>query len=136
MSEFTILANDLAFANGHFRHALFLLQDEAGRQSYRAVMLKELAYVPIETRQAPDVMGKQWTAVRGLYNAEVDFSYLAFGAFRPTPLGVSQFYGAQAESHTESGALREAERRLHDSDARTKRALGHLRAVPEEGSPG
>lgn len=112
MAEFTILDHVLSFEQGRFHHALFLIRDQAGQLLYRAVMLKELTYVPIDMRQDTDVMGKQWMAVRGLYNADVDFSYLAFGAFQPTPLGVSQFYGAQAEGHTEHGALREAGRSM------------------------
>ena len=106
--EFTILDDTLQFHDGAFEHALFLLRDQQEQLIYRAVMLKELTYMPIEARENPDMMGKQWMAVRGLYNANVDFSYLALGAFNPSPLGVSQFYGAQAESHTEAGAIREA----------------------------
>lgn len=112
ISEFIILDDALHFRDGSFAHALFLLQDQRGALIYRAVMLKELAYMPIEARENPDMMGKQWMAVRGLYNANVDFSYVALGAFKPAPLGVSQFYGAQAESHTEAGAIREAGRRM------------------------
>ncbi len=113
MPEFTILDDTLVFADGVFQHALFWLEDHrSGTRVYRAVMLRELAYVPIEARENPDVLGKQWMAVRGLYNAAVDFSYVALGAFQPRPLGVAQFYGAQAEAHTEAAALREAARRM------------------------
>ena len=90
--EFTILDDALTFHDDVFAHALFLLEDHrTGQRVYRAVMLKELAYVPIEARENPDVLGKQWIGVRGLYNAAVDFSHVALGAFQPTPPGVAQF---------------------------------------------
>ncbi|MCO6451214.1 MAG: serine-rich protein [Caldilineales bacterium] len=112
-AEFSILDQGAAFHHGLLQHVVFLLQDHRQQQRrYRAILLRELTYLPIEAREHPDIMGKQWVAVRGLYNAGVDFSYLAFGAFRPQHLGVSQFYGAQAEAHTEAGALRAAAERM------------------------
>ena len=74
--------------------------------------LRELTYLPIETRDDPDMLGKQWAALRGLYNAGADFLYTALGAFRPDRLGVVQFYGAAAEAVTETSAATEALHRM------------------------
>ena len=45
--EFTILDDALHFRDGSFEHAMFLLRDQQEQLVYRAVMLKELAYMPI-----------------------------------------------------------------------------------------
>ena len=74
--------------------------------------MRELTYLPIETRDDPDMLGKQWAALRGLYNASVDFLYTAFGVFQPERLGVVQCYGAAAEAASEDAAAREALHRL------------------------
>jgi hypothetical protein len=56
--ELTILDDTQGFADGVFQHALFLVEDHAtGQRVYRAVMLKELADVPIAARENPDVLG-------------------------------------------------------------------------------
>ena len=73
---------------------------------------RELIYLPIEMRDDPDVLGKQWAALRGLYNASADFCYTALGVFQPERLGVVQFYGAAAEADIEFTAASEALRRL------------------------
>ena len=83
-----------------------------GRERVRAVTFRELAYLPIETRDDPDMLGKQWGTLRGLYNANVDFCYTALGVFAPEHLGVAQFYGAAAEASTEEAAASEARRRM------------------------
>ena len=103
-SEFTILDNGLRFTGGKLPYAWFRLADAQGYESYRAVAFRELAYLPIEVRDDPDVLGKQWAAVRGLYNAGVDFLYTALGAFLPDHVGVVQFYGAAAEAGSEDAA--------------------------------
>lgn len=64
---------------------------------HRVVLLRELAYIPLEAREDPDILGKQWAALRGLYNADVDFIYTAAGMYRPRHVGLVQFYGAAAE---------------------------------------
>jgi hypothetical protein len=102
--EFTILDNGLRFADGRLRYAWFRLTDPAGPEFVRAIAFRELAYLPIEVRDDPDVLGKQWAAIRGLYNAGVDFLYAAMGVFRPEHVGVMQFYGAAAEASTEDEA--------------------------------
>lgn len=111
--EFQILQNGLRFDQaGRLSHAWYRLIDEAGRQLVRVVCFKELVYLPLELRDDPDVLGKQWAAVRGLYNAGVDFLYAVAGAFRQPEIGVMQFYGAAAESERESEALAEALRSM------------------------
>jgi len=58
------------------------------------------------------MLGKQWAALRGLYNADVDFLYTALGVYAPQHLGVVQFYGAAAEARTEKAAADKALRRM------------------------
>jgi hypothetical protein len=117
--EFRVVESGWRFAAGHLRYCWFRLATSGGRERecVRAVTLRELAYLPIETRDDPDMLGKQWAALRGLYNADVDFCYTALGVFAqgaqaPEHLGVAQFYGAAAEAATEEAAAAEARRRL------------------------
>ena len=112
MAEFTLVDSGLEFDGGKLRYAWFRLREPDGREVYRVVTWKELAYLPIEARQDPDVLGKQWAALRGLYNGRVDFVYTVLGAFRPVRLGVAQFYGAAAESPVLTAAAEEALARL------------------------
>ena len=110
--EFTISRSGLHFDAGAFRYAWFRIVDERGDERFRAVAFKELAYLPIETREDPDVLGKQWTALRGLYNAGVDFLYTVGGLFAPQHIGVVQWYGAAAEAGSEGAAVAEVGRRM------------------------
>lgn len=111
-AEFRIEESGLTFDDGRLGYAWFRLADLYGRSHYRAVAFKELTYLPIETRDDPDVLGKQWAALRGLYNADVDFLYTAVGVYQPQHLGVMQFYGAAAEAQSERAAADEARRRM------------------------
>lgn len=110
--EFRIIDSGWRFEGGRLRHFWFRLAEGRGRELVRAVTFRELAYLPIEARDDPDMLGKQWAALRGLYNADVDFCYTALGAFAPEHLGVAQFYGAAAEAASEAAAAAEAGRRL------------------------
>lgn len=101
---FEILDNGLRLRDGALDYAYFHLTTSMGER-WRVVTLLELRYLPIETRDDPDVLGKQWAALRGLYNAGVDFVYTACGRFAPDHIGVSQFYGAAAEGRDESEAV-------------------------------
>ena len=112
MAEFLLLSSDTVFDGGKFRHALFHIGDGKGNTAWRAVIFRELTYLPIQERDDPDLMGKQWLALRGLYNAGVDFTYTAMGVYRPKRVGVVQFYGAAAESWSRDEAIAEAERRM------------------------
>jgi len=48
-----------------------------GREAFRCVVLRELTYIPIEAREDPDVLGKQWAAVRGKFDAGAEFIHTA-----------------------------------------------------------
>ena len=54
----------------------------------RLLRLFRLSYIPVSYREDPDVMGKAWAMLRGLYAARVDFAYLAAGIWSPRPVGV------------------------------------------------
>ncbi|MBI1299952.1 hypothetical protein GC175_33935, partial [bacterium] len=110
--EFSIVNSGMKYGRSAFRYAWFRIVDDRGDERVRAVTFKELAYLPIETRDDPDVLGKQWAALRGLYNAGVDFLYTVGGLFAPQHIGVVQWYGAAAESSGEEQAVAEAERRM------------------------
>ena len=110
--EFAILDNGLRVEEGRVKYQWFMLAEPSGRSFFRAVALRELTYLPIETRDDPDMLGKQWAALRGLYNASADFLYTAFGIFQPYRLGVVQCYGAAAEAASVEAAAREALHRL------------------------
>jgi hypothetical protein len=99
MNDLRILNSGLEITGDHLRY-LWLHIVAEGNELYRCVALRELAYLPVETREDPDVLGKQWAAVRGLYNAGVDFVYTAAGIFTPERVGIAQFYGAAAEGAT------------------------------------
>ena len=79
--------------------------DTSGPAQHRVVALKELAYLPLDAREDPDVLGKQWAALRGLYQGNVDFIYVAAGFYRPQHIGLVQFYGTSAEGPDPKSAL-------------------------------
>ena len=112
MSEIQVLDRGVLFDGEALRAMWFRIRDREGRIRYRAVCLRELAYLPIEAREDPDILGKQWAALRGLYNAGVDFSYTAMGVYHPRRVGVVQFYGAAAEGDLQDEAVGEALRRM------------------------
>ncbi|MGB9800976.1 MAG: hypothetical protein ACPLUL_12865, partial [Thermanaerothrix sp.] len=71
------------------RYAWFRLETAEG-EKYRCVALRELASVPYDVREGVDTLGRQWAALRGLYNAGVDYVYTALGIFHPEHVGVVQ----------------------------------------------
>jgi len=79
--------------------------DAASPARHRVVTLKELAYLPLDARDDPDVLGKQWAALRGLYQGDVNFIYVAAGFYRPRHIGLVQFYGTSAEGPDPQSAL-------------------------------
>ncbi|RCK72774.1 MAG: PE_PGRS family protein [Anaerolineae bacterium] len=102
----TILDNGLRIEDGIFRYAWFRLATPEG-EKYRCVALAELASVPYDLREDPDVLGKQWAMLRGIYNAAIDFVYSALGIYTPEPIGIVQLYGAAGEGETlENAALK------------------------------
>ena len=58
-SEFQIERSGLCFARGSLHYAWFQLAEQNGERRVRAVAFKELTYLPIETRDDPDLLGKQ-----------------------------------------------------------------------------
>jgi len=111
-----ILDNGIATDNGDVRYLWFrILQD--GRRFYRAVALAELTALPITAREDYDLLDKQIAALRGLYDAQVDFVYLALGIFHPRHIGIVQMYGATSEGESAEAAGQEATRRLSSVQA-------------------
>ena len=76
-----------------------------GTKQHRVVALKELAYLPLDAREDPDILGKQWAAMRGLYQGDVDFIYVAAGFYQPRHIGLVQLYGTSAEGPDSQSAL-------------------------------
>jgi len=84
------LDRGLIVDDGRLQYAWFKVQAEQSIR-FHAVALRELAVVPLNLRDDPDVLGKQWAAVRGLYNARVNFAYAAAGIFAPEHIGFVQY---------------------------------------------
>ncbi len=111
--EFSITQSPrLSYTGREFEHLILRIRDPERGELFRAITFKEMVYIPIETRDDYDVLGKQWMVIRGLYAADVDFVYTAMGIYRPEHLGVGQFYGATAEAYTEERAVREVQERM------------------------
>jgi len=91
-----VVDNGLHIEEGVLRYAWFRLETAEG-EKYRCVALRELASVPYDVREGVDTLGRQWAALRGLYNAGVDYVYTALGIFHPEHVGVVQLYGAAGE---------------------------------------
>ena len=106
-----ILDNGVVTKDGQVRYLWFEL-DYNGRRFFRAVALAELTALPITAREDYDLLDKQAAAVRGLYDAKVDFLYLALGIFHPRHIGIVQMYGAAGEGQDAQSAGAEAEARL------------------------
>ena len=79
-------------------HAWWKLYDPASdRTGHRVIVCDELRVLPIESRDDPDILGKAWGALRGLYRAEADAIYIASGQRQPD-LVVSQLYASAGEA--------------------------------------
>ncbi|MBI1793382.1 MAG: ATP-binding protein [Chloroflexi bacterium] len=103
----TILNNGLAIKNGGLRYAWFDVQKDDQR-FFRCVALRELQTIPVSERADYDLLGKQWTAVRGLYNAGVNFVYTSMGIYNPDHIGIVQYFGAAGEGASEDEAAAKA----------------------------
>ena len=119
----------ISYAGREFEHLILRIRDPERGEIYRVITFQELVYIPTETREDPDVLGKQWAVIRGLYAADVDFVYTAMGVYRPEHLGVGQFYGAAAEAYTETMAIREARKRM-DAVIATMANFPHMKLKP------
>jgi len=106
-----ILDNGIQTSNGQVQYLWFEME-EHGRRFFRAIALAELAALPITSREDYDLLDKQAAAVRGLYNAGVEFVYLALGIFHPRHVGIVQLYGAAAEAASREAAGSQARSRL------------------------
>lgn len=108
-----ILDNGIESSQGDF-HAAWCLVDDDGRRYYRVSVLRELKAItddPQNKRQVEEgVLGKQWAAITGLYNAGVNFVYSALGIFQPEHIGIVQLYGAAVSADSLSAGVRLAER--------------------------
>ena len=56
-------------------YSYFRIETPMGAR-YRCVALRELRYLTRTDREEDDILGRQWGAVRGLYNAHVNFLYV------------------------------------------------------------
>lgn len=108
-----IVDNGIESDNGRFR-AAWCLVEEDGRRYYRAAVLRELTAItddPQNRRQAGEgILGKQWAAITGLYNAGVNFVYSALGIFQPDHVGIVQLYGAAVSADSLAAGISRAER--------------------------
>ena len=97
-----ILDNGIQFDNGDIEFFWFKLLLNSGRQIYRAAAFEELVVISVDKQEPEDwnLLGKQQAALRGLYNANVDFIFSASGIFRPRHIGVVQYYGAAGNGDT------------------------------------
>jgi hypothetical protein len=109
-----ILDNGLQVSHGEFEYLWLQVRDELGINLYRAIALRELITLSIDDTEIEDynIFGRQWSLVRGMYNAQVDFVYTAAGIFTPLHVGVVQFYGAAANGATKDEAANHAMNRL------------------------
>lgn len=102
-NSLSILDNGLEIVDGQLRFAWFHL-DSPGGQRFRCVAFRELASVPYDVAKDTDTLGRQWAALRGIYNAGVDYIYTALGIFHPDHIGIVQLYGAAGEGQSRETA--------------------------------
>lgn len=104
----SLISNGLCIDQGAFRYAWYQL-DMDGRVFYRAVAFKELVTLTMDPRRENEgILGIQWGAIRGLYNAGINFVYTACGIFEPGHIGIVQLYGAAANASSEEEAAARA----------------------------
>ena len=106
-----VLDNGLYAPEGVLQYAWFRLATPDGER-FRCIALRELSSIPIAMREDYDLLGKQWAAVRGLYNAGVHFLYSAAGIFTPEHIGIVQYYGAAAEDFSLQEAASHAQTQI------------------------
>jgi hypothetical protein len=104
----TILDNGLRFTDT-LQYAWFHLQKD-GQTWYRVVALKELAVIPVAVREDYDLMSKTWASLRGLHDAGVNFVFAAAGLYKPSHVGIIQYFGAAAQADGEQAAAVKAMR--------------------------
>jgi hypothetical protein len=104
----TILDNGLRIDNGQFRYAWYKVAADGGTPCYRCVALKQLDTIPVDDRDDYNLLGKMWGAMRGVYNAGVNFVAANAGIFKPDHIGLVQFFGAAGEGPDEDTAAQNA----------------------------
>jgi hypothetical protein len=104
----TILDNGLRFSDT-LQYAWFYLQNN-GQTWYRVVALKELAVIPVAVREDYDLMSKTWASLRGMHDAGVNFVFAAAGMYKPSHVGIIQYFGAAAQGESEKVAAAKAMR--------------------------
>jgi len=114
-----IIDNGLQIEQGTFQYAWYHIATDRGDSFHRVVALRELYVItddPLQ-RSMEGMLGKQWGAVRGLYNAGVNFLYAACGIFQQDYLGIVQLYGAAANGESRQLAARQAQADLRSVEA-------------------
>ncbi|MGB8211979.1 MAG: serine-rich protein [Anaerolineales bacterium] len=104
----TILDNGLCIEDGKFRYAWYRISADDGAPYYRCVAIKQLDAIPVAVREDYNLLGKMWGAMRGLYNAGVNFVAANAGIFNPDHIGLVQYFGAAGEGSDETFAATEA----------------------------
>jgi len=122
-----IIGTDLVYRPTTAGHSVFdsyyfhLREHDNGhiQELHKVVKLLALDFVPLEAREQLTILEKMRMALRGLYNAQVDFVYLVAGMFQPVHLGITQCYGVIGYDPV----AREA------AEAKAAQALASLQAV-------
>ena len=102
----TIHDNGLKIDDGKFRYAWYKVSEstpqghEGGTPYYRCVALKQMDIIPVTERQDYDLLGKMWRAMRGIYNANVNFVAANAGIFSPEHIGLVQYLGRPGRKHS------------------------------------
>jgi hypothetical protein len=94
-----VVDNGLEIKEGILKYAWFRVDTPAGER-YRCLAFRELASVPYDVARDADTLGRQWAALRGLYNAGINYVYTALGIFHPEHIGIVQLYGAAGEGES------------------------------------
>lgn len=95
--DLELLEDDLVYTDHHLDHLYFHTREvEGGRELevHKVVRLLVLDFLPREAREQMTLLQKMRKALKGLYEAEVDFLALVCGIFEPH-LGILQCYGVQ-----------------------------------------
>ncbi|MCD4751658.1 MAG: hypothetical protein K8R40_01170, partial [Anaerolineaceae bacterium] len=89
---------------------LWFRVNENGNTFYRVAVLRELRSLSVSRQLVEEgMLGKQWGAMRGIYNSNANFLYAALGIFSPEwYVGISQWYGAAANGSTRQFAAKKA----------------------------
>ena len=91
-----VLDNGLEISNGNLQFAWFKLSTQSG-DFFRCVALHELTSIPFDVNNETDTLGLQWAALKGIYDARVDYIYTAMGIFHPDHIGVVHLLAADGD---------------------------------------